>query len=107
MIYHQIYSFLYHIVFQNTKIVLSPTDIEYISLLHSMRDPVPLINLLNKLNYVLLSSEENVKIYCAIFEDNNGYIELVKFRNMIPCTKHIGLKYHRFRSKVKEDLIYV
>ena len=32
---------------------------------------------------------------------------MVKCPKMRPRTKHIGLKYHHFRSKVKEGLITV
>ena len=72
-----------------------------------MRKAIPIITLLKELKVVLPLEEEAPEVHYTIFENNNSCIELVKCPNMRPRTKHIGLKYHYFRSKVKEDLIIV
>ena len=81
-----------------SEISLRTTEAEYIALSQAMRDTIPLITLTGELAVVLPIIKE---------KDNNSCIELVKFPRMRPRTKHIALKYHRFRSKVKEDLITV
>ena len=65
------------------------------------------MTLLCELSKVLPIELETPKLHCTIFEDNNSCIELVKCPKMRPRTKHIGLKYHHFCSKVKEGLISV
>ena len=62
---------------------------------------------LNEISKHLPIDLDCTKLHCKIFEDNNSCIELVKFPKMRPRTKHIGLKYHHFRSKVKEGMISV
>ena len=46
-------------------------------------------------------------IHCSIFEDNKGCIDLNKTPRMRPQTKHIALKYHHFRSHVKDKTISI
>ena len=60
---------------------------------------------IEELKKVLPIHEETPKLHCTIFEDNNSCIELVKCPRMRPRTKHIGLKYHHLRSKVKEGIV--
>ena len=90
-----------------SEISLSTTEAEYIALSHSMRDTIPMITLLEELKKVLPIDVETPKLHCTIFEDNNACIELVKCPKMRPRTKHIGLKYHHFRSKVKDNTISI
>ena len=72
-----------------------------------MRDTIPLVAFIGKLVVVLPIIIEHAKVQCTIFEDNNGCIEPVKCQRMRLRTKHIALKYHHFRSEVKEALIAV
>eukprot|EP00957_Ditylum_brightwellii_P049971 3787819-Ditylum_brightwellii.AAC.1 len=65
-----------------------------------MREALPLIRLLNKVREsTRISQDAKAEFKCKVFEDNNGCIELVKCPGMRPRTKHIGIKYHHFRSK--------
>eukprot|EP00957_Ditylum_brightwellii_P202288 15329487-Ditylum_brightwellii.AAC.1 len=50
-----------------------------------------------------IDMDEKEDFKCTVFEDNNGCIELAKCPKMRPRTKHIAIKYHHFRSKVKDD----
>jgi hypothetical protein len=45
--------------------------------------------------------------YSTIFEDNKGGIELASAPKLRPRTKHIGLKYHHFRSYVSSGAIRI
>ena len=40
-------------------------------------------------------------ISCRVFEDNNRALELANKPRFRPRTKHIGIKYHRFRDSVR------
>ena len=70
-----------------------------------MREVIPTMTLLEELNVTLPIDAELPKIHCTIFKDKNSCIELVKCPKMRPRMKHIGLKYHHFRSKVKDGMI--
>ncbi len=38
-----------------------------------------------------------------MFEDNNGALALATAPKLSPCTKHIVVKYHWFKSHIGED----
>ena len=91
----------------NGNKLINNRESEYIALSHSLREAIPLMTLLKELSTVISIETTNPKLHCTVFEDNNSCIELVKCPKMRPRTKHIGLKYHHFRSKVKEGLISI
>ena len=66
-----------------------------------------MMTLIDEVEKVLPIHKETPKILCTIFEDNRLCIELVNCPKTRPRTKHIGLKYHHFRSKVKKGLVTV
>ena len=90
-----------------TEITLSTTESEYVALSQSMRDVIPLLDLLKELGEAIPSEDATPNIHCTIFEDNKGCIDLVTAPKMRPRTKHIALKYHHFRSYVKKRLISI
>ena len=90
-----------------TEIALSTTESEYIALSNSLRDVIPLINLLQELRFVIPHQEALPNVHCTVFEDNKGCIELVKSPKMRPRTKHIGLKYHHFRKHVSDKKVSI
>ena len=90
-----------------TEIALSTTESEYIALSQSLRDVLPLIDLLNELKGVLPVSTISSKVHCTVFEDNVGCIELANLPKLRPRTKHIGLKYHHFREHVRNKTVSV
>ena len=63
--------------------------------------------LLGKLKFILHIEDDTPKIRYAIFKDKNSCIELFRCPRIRLQTKHIGLKYHHFRSKMKLGLVYV
>ena len=38
----------------------------------------------------------------TVFEDNNGALGLATSPKLTPCTKHIAVKYHFFRSYISD-----
>ena len=55
-----------------TEIVLSTTEAEYITLSQSMRDVIPLMNLLDEFSKVVKVTNVPPKIKCMVFEDNTS-----------------------------------
>ena len=90
-----------------TEIALSTTEAEYIALLQSMRDVIPMTNLIEELNKVLKIEGQKPVVRCKVFEDNNGALELANAPKMRPRTKHIALKYHHFRKAVRDQKVNI
>ncbi len=89
-----------------TKITLSTTEAEYVSLSSSLRQVIPLISLLEELHKVMNSTYlKPTTVHCTIFEDNIGALKLARVPTMRPRTKHIGLKMHHFREHVRNSTI--
>ncbi len=89
-----------------TEIALSTTESEYISLSTSLRDVIPLMNLIEELRKAGFDySPMKPRIYCKAFEDNSGALELAKAPKLRPRTKHINIKYHHFREFVKDGKV--
>ena len=40
-------------------------------------------------------------VYCKVFEDNSGALELACLPKFRPCTKHINTVWHHFREHVR------
>jgi hypothetical protein len=86
-----------------TEIALSTTEAEYIALSQSMRELLPLRRLLLEIVQAMkLPGVTNSMIKSTVFEDNNGAIATAKSVKMTPRTKHIGVKYHFFKSHIGE-----
>lgn len=88
-----------------TEIALSTTEAEYIALSQAMRDLIPFTTMAAELGTVYSNEKLTPKILCRLFEDNNGALLLAKEHRYRPRTKHIALKYHHFRSFVKEGKV--
>ena len=46
-------------------------------------------------------------VYCKVFEDDSGALELARLPKLRPCTKHINVCYHHFREHVRKGLIKI
>jgi hypothetical protein len=89
-----------------TEIALSTTEAEYVALSQSLREVIPMMNLLEEAiqhGIPLHSALPNVN--CTVFEDNTGALEMAKTPKMRPRTKHINIKYHHFREHVRNEKI--
>ena len=47
------------------------------------------------------------EVFCTVFKDNSGAVELSKVPKMRPRTKHINVKYHHFRQYVFDGTITI
>jgi hypothetical protein len=46
-------------------------------------------------------------VYCKVFEDNSGALELARLLKLCPLTKHINVCYHLFCKHVRNRLIKI
>ena len=90
-----------------SEITLSTTESEYVAFSQALRDVLPLIALLRELRNVIPFGENAPVLHCTVHEDNKGCIDLIETPRIRPRTKHIALKYHHFRSHVKDGTISV
>ena len=77
------------------EISLSTVEAEYVALSQSMRELIPLRELLKETHDEMgmrFSSKTVTK--STVFEDNNGAISLVTTPRLTLRTKHIAKKYH-------------
>ena len=47
----------------------------------------------------------NPKIYCEVYEENSGALEIAKEHKYIPRTKHLNIKLHHFRQYANNNEI--
>jgi hypothetical protein len=91
-----------------TEIALSSTEIEYIALSQSLREILPIIRLINELHKNGFKYDNQTPVlYCTVFEDNNGAMEMASTPKMRSQTKHINIKYHHFREAVHQGIIRI
>ena len=90
-----------------SEIALSTTEAEYIVLSQAMRDLIPFVNILAELQTFYSDQVDKPQILCRLFEDNNGALLLATEQKYRPRTKHISLKYHHFRSFVKDKKVNI
>lgn len=87
-----------------TEIELRTMEAEYVYLRTSMKELIPLIDIVAEV-YPPLTVKENgeIRINRTVWEDNNGEFSLGNFEapRMTPRSKHYSIKYHWFRSKLK------
>jgi hypothetical protein len=89
-------------------LALSTTEAEYIALSTSLRDVIPIMELLSEMRE-LGSQVIHTKpyIYCKDFEDNTGALELARLPKLRPHTKHINCVWHHFWEHVRKGLIKI
>ena len=69
-----------------------------------MRELIPLRRLLFEIvEYIELKGMTSVILKSTVFEDNNGDIATTNAVKMNLRTKHIGVKYHFFKSHIGAD----
>ena len=91
-----------------TEIALSSTESEYTGLSYALREAIPIMNMMREMNqrgYKVGDSEG--RIYCRVFEDNSGALEMANTHKYRPRTKHLNVKLHHFRDYVSRKEITV
>ena len=85
----------------HSQVALSTTEAEYIALSMSLRDVLPIMFLIDEMRerglQVICTAPQ---VYCKIFEDKSGALELAHLPKLRPCTKHINVCYHHFCEHV-------
>ena len=110
-----------------TQIALSTMEAEYIALSQAMRDLIPIREILKEIMTHVFQKPSNI-VYCThsksfsdiapgttphnieqstIFEDNEACLKFARMAKLSPRTKHIGIPYHWFRSKIESLEIQV
>ena len=83
---------------------MSTSESEYINISQTMRELLPLRQLLRKIfQKTQLFGGEKIAIKLTVFEDNNGAIATANAVKMTPRTKHTAVKYHFFKSHIGEE----
>jgi hypothetical protein len=92
-----------------TEVALSTTEAEYVALSQSLREVIPIMNLLQEAKDISIDVPHTTKpiIQCTVFEDNAGALELANVPKMRAQTKHINSKYHHFRSFVSRKIVSI
>ena len=89
-------------------ISLSSCEAEYIGLSASLREAIPIMNLIDEMkSYNLTTVNSTAKVHCKVFEDNTGALEMAREHKFRPRTKHIHIKYHHFREYVDAKRISI
>ncbi len=74
----------------------------------ALLDVIPVMNLIQEMKetgFQVICTQPNV--YCKVFEDNSGALELARLPKLRPRTKHINVCYHHFREHVQKGLIKI
>ncbi len=99
-------------------IALSTMEAEYVALSQSMRDLIPIREILKELMEVVFNVSDMIQYRThskafndvtvpsstipasVVYEDNAACLKFARTGQLSPRTKHIGVPYHWFRSKV-------
>ena len=91
-----------------TEICLSSTESEYTGLSYALREVIPIMESLKELStFGVDIPKSNSEIYCTVFEDNSGAIEMATHHKYRPRTKHLNVKLHHFRDYVSRGEVIV
>ena len=74
----------------------------------SLRDALPIMFLLDEMkdrNCQVMCTTPHV--YCKVFEDNSGALELARLPKLCPRTKHINVCYHHFREHARSRKVKI
>jgi hypothetical protein len=91
-----------------SQVALSTTEAEYIAMSMALRDVIPVMNLIEEIKskgFQVICTKTYV--YCKVFEDNSGALELACLPKLRPRTKHINVCYHHFCEHVRKGLIKI
>ena len=84
-----------------TEIALSTAEAEYIAMSHALRETIPIQNLVKEVSCIFQLPEPITDFCITVHEDNLSAISMAESLKFTPCTKHIAIKYHHFRSRVQ------
>jgi hypothetical protein len=91
-----------------SQVSLSITKAEYIAMSLALGDVIPVMDLIAEIKdrgFQVICTQPYV--YCKVFEDNSGTLELACLPKLRSRTKQINLRYHHFREHVRMGLIKI
>ena len=69
----------------------------------ALREAIPLQNLCKEINCIFPLFLPTTEFCLTVHEDNISTIAMAESLKFTPRTKHIALKYHHFRSRVRSS----
>ena len=91
-----------------TEMTLSTCEAEYTVCSEALHVAIPIMNLIDEASsFGMLFSLDKTKIFCKLFCDNTGAVELLKLPKVRPRTKHINVKLHHFWEYIVNGLIKI
>ena len=91
-----------------TEIALSSSESEYTGLSYALREAIPVMQLIREISELgFLEQQGPPKIYCEVFEDNSGALEMANIHKYRPRTKHLNVKLHHFRQYVNDGSVVI
>ena len=92
-----------------TEIALSTLHAEYVALSQSLRDLLPVKELVTELlqGMVIDSGKLRFVSKSTVFEDNSSAIQVATCPKLTPTSKFIAVKYHWFRQHVESGEIHI
>ena len=110
-----------------TQVALSTMEAEYIALSASMRDLIPIREILKELMTIVFELEPRYEYHThskafqdaqegtmkhsipesTVYEDNQACLKFARMPKLSPRTKHIGVPYHWFRTQVERLQIHI
>ena len=91
-----------------TEICLSSTESEYTGLSYALREAIPIMQTLREMKDMGIPvTSTNSEVYCTVFEDNSGAVEMANHHKYCPRTKHLNVKLHHFRDYVSRGEVKV
>jgi hypothetical protein len=89
------------------EIALSTMEAEYIALSTSMREVLGMRKILGEMKEQKITKDAGISTICKVWEDNEAALRhaVTDMPKLSPRTKHIGTKYHWFRSHINPGVI--
>jgi hypothetical protein len=109
-----------------SQVALSTMEAEYIALSQSMRDLIPIREVLKEIMTQVFELEPKITYHShskafedtigttphvipqsTVYEDNDACLKFARMPKLTPRTKHIGMPYHWFRTQVERLEIHI
>ena len=109
-----------------TQVALSTMEAEYIALSQSMRDLIPIREILKEVMTIVFNKSPTISYHShckafddtvgtsshvipqsTVYEDNDACLKFARMPKLTPRTKHIGIPYHWFRTQVERLEIHI
>jgi hypothetical protein len=91
-----------------SQTALSTTEAEYIAMSMALCEVIPIMDLIQEMKdrHILVICSKPY-IYCKVFNNNAGALELARLPKLHPRTKHINVCYHHFHEHVQKGVIKI